>query len=62
MLMHAKYNNNSNEQQQHSSREGSKLGGQPRKLSNGQEIDQDGLNNMIVPQHLEHRGSNMDLG
>ena len=62
MLMHAKYNNNSNEQQQHSSREGSKLGGQPRKLSNGQEIDQDGLNNMIVPQHLEHRVSNMDLG
>ena len=38
MLMHAKYNNNSNEHQQHSSREGSKLGGQPRKLSNGQDI------------------------
>lgn len=41
MLMHAKYNNNSHEQH-NSSGEGSKLGGKPRKMSNGQEIGQEG--------------------
>jgi len=41
MLMHAKYNNNSHEQH-NSSGEGSKLGGQPRKMSNGLEIGQEG--------------------